>query len=97
MAYKELKMEDTSDLREFMIFFKGWAEDQRENMILGIIQRAENRGLSASELIIEYGNALKAIQTKYYSHLPEQFRLLVDRGVKVSDDAVSLESAYRAS
>jgi hypothetical protein len=92
MKSKDLKIDDISDLRTFMLEFKSWAQDHHENQILSRLKLAERRGYSASELIHEYGLALKDISTKHLNHLPENFRMSVERGIKVAEDAINLGS-----
>jgi len=69
-----------------------WALDNQEKSVLLKIQEAERRGMSASELLIEYGVALRDIKANFLNRLPENFQKLLDRAILVSDDAVNLGS-----
>lgn len=98
MKSTTLKIDDTSDLRTFMLDLKGWAQDHRETQIFARLQRAEAKGISASELIHEYASALKDIREKYWNHLPENFRASVERGIVVASDAINIGSyTYKSS
>ncbi len=97
MITKEIRIEDTHDLREFMLLLKSWAENHSEAGVLARVRDAEQRARSASELIIEYETALKDIRAKYFNRLPGNFQALVEKGQRVAMEAVNLESyTYRS-
>lgn len=95
MLTKEIRIEDAHDLRQFMLQMKAWAESHSESGIRGRIMEAESRARSASELILEYEVALKDIRSKFFNRLPGNFQALVEKGQKVANDSVSLESYTR--
>jgi len=98
MKSRDLNIQDTSDLRTFMLELKAWAHDHQEPQIYDCIQRAEARGFSASELLHEYTVALQEIREKFWNYVPENFRASVERGIEVARDAVNLGSyTYKQS
>lgn len=92
-----IQLDDSSDLRTFMQTLKDWAESNHEKAVLMRIEEAERRGMSASELLIEYSSALRDLKTQFINRLPENFQKLLDRAVLIAEDAVNLGSyTYRA-
>ena len=92
-----IQIKNTQDLRNFFLQLKSWAEAEKENAILDRILLAEGRGMTASELILEYGNSLRDIRSKFRDRLPEAFQSQLDAGILVATEGISLGSPLRAS
>lgn len=92
------RIEDTNDLRQFMLELKKWCQAHGESEILALVETAEKRGMSASELLLAYSDCLREIHARLFNRLPEQFRVLTERGIRVAQDAANLGSyTYKAS
>jgi hypothetical protein len=95
---KDTQIEDTLDARDFARELKLWAASHSEPQVFALLQRAESKSFSASEIMIEYAVSLKEIKEKYINHLPDYYRSHLDAAVVRFADAVNLGSyTYKAS
>jgi len=91
-----IQIQNTQDLRNFVNQLKSWAVAEKESTIVGRVEAAERRGVTASELISEYGLALKELKLQHRARLPQIFQSQLDQGIVVAEEAVSLGSPLLA-
>jgi len=91
-----IHIQNTQDLRQFMLQLKAWAEAEKEMPVYQRVCGAESRGVSASELISEYGLALKDVRQSHRARLPLVFQSQLENGIAVAEEGVSLGSPLLA-
>lgn len=83
-----MEMKNTHDLSSFMDRLKEWGKTHQYAKIVSEIENAEAASMSASELIIRYGEALEDLRSFIPESLPASFRDHWDRAVTISKEAV---------
>lgn len=96
LKLQPIHIQNTADLRQFMLQLKAWAEAQKETAIHECVVLAEQRGVTASELILEYGAALREIKLSHRARLPQLLQSQLENGISVAEDGVTLGSPLLA-
>jgi hypothetical protein len=85
-----MKVENSGDLIQFMDALKEWAQAHGDKNIYNEVKAAEDRGETASALIIEYGEVLQKLKPRV-SGLPAQYQENWDQALQVTKETISPE------
>lgn len=83
-----MKLENTKDLSKFMDELKEWSKTNSCERFLSLIESAERNSYTASELIIKYGETLRALKIHMPDELPQKFKDQWDLAIEVCTKAV---------
>jgi len=83
-----MKVTNTNELSQFITELKEWAIKHSYENIVSAIDAAEKSSYTASELIIKYGETLRALKKKMPASLPATFKDNWDAAVEVAIEAV---------